>query len=765
MTRPQGLRAVLIIASLVLVGWSAALGESLGEASAIPQSYSTGYVPPEFELPYVAPRAPRTLEPPPARFDWREHGILTRVQDQNLGISCGACYAFAGLGNFESRIQIDGGGSFDFSENNIKECEPNKYKCVGGNYWVVANQLSTRGAVLETCDPYSGYLTGCNETCPSVKTLLGWTVISERWIPSPEELKGHIMNDGPVFAAINAGHGDPWYNEFWNYNGGYTLYFDGIGAVNHAVLIVGWDDSLSHIGGKGAWIAKNSWGTGWGGPCGYGTEDGYMTIAYGSANIGQGASYVSEWEDWDAEEALFYYDEAGVTYYYGYPSETVAWGMCKYIPARDFKVKRVEFWTVDAVVDADIYIYDTFSGGATSDLLASKLDLAFDNMGYHSIALENGPLLHAGDAVYVVLKLRNATSTYPLSYDYKIARTPGTSYVSRDGVAWVEFTGGDLGIRLRVTEQFDSTAPDLSLSIEQDPDSTGRIDVLVGASEGLVDSSLHVAVGDDAVVMQPAGVGGRAYSGRYMIPAAGSVSVTAEAADSAGNVGTAELEAYASLVVGGEGGEIVSADGRLSVRAAGRVVWRDSAFVLVQGLEGVPYGVISAYRVTPSEIELKDFVEISIAYDDTVRAPERLCLARIDGGQAVLLKSYLEADRRRIVAYVDTLGSYGLYRADDVATPPISTQGFRLRQNAPNPFSGGTEIVYEMADAGRLRMDIFTVEGRLVRTLVDADVPRGLHRTEWHGTDSGGKLVANGVYFLRAVSSSGRASRKLVVAN
>jgi C1A family cysteine protease len=754
MTRPQGLRAVIIVASLLLS--PAAFGET---------PRGTGYVPPEFELPYVATRAPRTLEPLPARFDWRDEGVVTRVQDQNLGISCGACYAFAGLGNFESRIQIDGGGSFDFSENNIKECEPNRYKCVGGNYWVVANQLSTRGAVLETCDPYSGYLTGCNDTCPSVKTLLQWTVISERWIPPTEELKSYIMAHGPIFAAINAGHGDAWYSEFLNYTGSYTLYFDGVGSVNHAVLIVGWDDSLSYVGGRGGWIAKNSWGTSWGGPWGYGTEGGYMTIAYGSANIGQGASYVAEWQDWDPEESLLYYDEAGVTYYYGYPSETVAWGMCKYVPARDFRLERVEFWTVDAVTDADIYIYDDFTGGTPSGLLASKLDLAFESMGYHSVALPDAPLLRAVDDVYVVLKLRNAQSYYPLSYDYKSERTPHTSYVSRDGAAWVEFTGGDLGIRLRVTERMDKTEPDLSLSIEQDPDSTGKIDVLVDASEGLVDSTLHVAVGDDTVAMQPVGAGGRAYSGQYRIAEAGPLSVTAEAADSAGNLGSATLEAYASMVRAGEGGEILSSDGRLSIYAAGGAAGRDSVFVVVRGLASAPYGVISAYEVTPSDIGLRDFVEISIAYDDTVSAPERLCIARVDGAEVSRIKSYVESDERRIVAYVDGLGSYGLYRADDVATPPLTTGWLRLWQNSPNPFAGRTEIVYETPDAGRLRMDIFTVEGRLVRTLVNGDVSRGLHRSEWDGTDYRGKLVANGIYYLRADGPSGSARRKLAVAN
>ena len=50
--------------------------------------------------------------------------------------------------------------------------------------------------------------------------------------------------------------------------------------MNHCVTIVGWDDS------KQAWLVKNSWGTGWGSTCGFGTERGYIWIKYGCDNIG-----------------------------------------------------------------------------------------------------------------------------------------------------------------------------------------------------------------------------------------------------------------------------------------------------------------------------------------------------------------------------------------------------------------------------------------------------------------------------------------------
>ena len=77
-----------------------------------------------------------------------------------------------------------------------------------------------------------------------------------------------------------------------------------VGSTNHMVLIVGWDDTATHSGGQGAWIVKNSWGTGWG-------DAGYFKMAYGSAGTGTFVSYMTEWQPYDADGDLLYYDEAG----------------------------------------------------------------------------------------------------------------------------------------------------------------------------------------------------------------------------------------------------------------------------------------------------------------------------------------------------------------------------------------------------------------------------------------------------------------------
>ncbi len=82
-----------------------------------------------------------------------------------------------------------------------------------------------------------------------------------------------------------------------------------------------------------------------------------------------------------------------------------------------------------------------------------------------------------------------------------------------------------------------------------------------------------------------------------------------------------------------------------------------------------------------------------------------------------------------------------------VPEPPLSN--FALHQNAPNPFTPGTTIRFELPESGPVHLEIFDVSGRLVRTLVDSDFDAGRHSVDWRGRDDAGQLVGSGVYLVR----------------
>lgn len=439
-----------------------------------PPPAHTGFIPPSLDLSHLrGDRMPPGLSSQSllSRWDWREQGKVTPVKNQG---QCGSCYTFASIGNLESRLLIDGAGTFNLSENHAKECnweELNNYhnpasvpwgSCDGGNAYMMATLFSQSGAVAESCDPYSQNDMACKTTCPPVVTVLDWCIVGGDTPANPEVLKAYIRAYGPIQTSMYAGDGDAWANEFNAYNGSYTFYHPGTETSNHAVLIVGWDDALTHAGGQGGWIVKNSWGTDWGGTCGYGSERGYFTIAYGSASVGSYGTYVAGWQNYDATGGLLYYDEAGAWADALGCRSTSAWGLVKLIPTHATRATRIEFWTSDVTTDVDVYLYDSFDGTATSGLLFSQENLAFNEAGYHSVAIQPSVSLTSGNDVIAVVHFTNQSYTYPVPTDGRAPHQTARCYVSCSGQAgsWTDVGsafGEDVGIRLRTSDG--TTAP------------------------------------------------------------------------------------------------------------------------------------------------------------------------------------------------------------------------------------------------------------------------------------------------------------------
>lgn len=68
---------------------------------------------------------------------------------------------------------------------------------------------------------------------------------------------------------------------------------------------------------------------------------------------------------------------------------------------------------------------------------------------------------------------------------------------------------------------------------------------------------------------------------------------------------------------------------------------------------------------------------------------------------------------------------------------------------APNPFNPSTTFRYELSVDATVRMQIFDPRGRVVRTLVNEELPAGLHESIWAGVDDAGRNVSSGAYICR----------------
>ena len=82
---------------------------------------------------------------------------------------------------------------------------------------------------------------------------------------------------------------------------------------------------------------------------------------------------------------------------------------------------------------------------------------------------------------------------------------------------------------------------------------------------------------------------------------------------------------------------------------------------------------------------------------------------------------------------------------------------------APNPFSSSTSIPFGLSEAGPVRIEIFDMAGRIVRTLFSGDSTGGSHSVSWNGDDGDGVPLAGGIYLIRIQSGGVSATRPCVL--
>ncbi len=104
-----------------------------------------------------------------------------------------------------------------------------------------------------------------------------------------------------------------------------------------------------------------------------------------------------------------------------------------------------------------------------------------------------------------------------------------------------------------------------------------------------------------------------------------------------------------------------------------------------------------------------------------------------------------------------------LLQVTDGVLPATDTpRGFALLGAVPNPFNPATTLRYILPTAGHVTMQLYDVQGRLIRVLLDETRPSGAGEVRWDGRDRQGRAMASGTYFAR-LRSAGRQDVKSLV--
>ncbi len=216
----------------------------------------------------------------PERFDLRDWGWVTPVKNQG---AMGSCWVFGLSGALESELLKATGVEYDFSENNIQNTmmEYSKIGNIGSEEGGFSDQglsyfLSWIGPFSTEYDTYDelGKLSPILSTDKNIHIQDIMLLREIKNSSDIEEYKKAIMKYGAIAITYYACQDAPYYN-----NKTAAQYQNNSTQQDHAVSIVGWDDTFSKENfivtppGDGAWIIKNSWDTDWG-------DKGYGYISY-----------------------------------------------------------------------------------------------------------------------------------------------------------------------------------------------------------------------------------------------------------------------------------------------------------------------------------------------------------------------------------------------------------------------------------------------------------------------------------------------------
>ena len=102
------------------------------------------------------------------------------------------------------------------------------------------------------------------------------------------------------------------------------------------------------------------------------------------------------------------------------------------------------------------------------------------------------------------------------------------------------------------------------------------------------------------------------------------------------------------------------------------------------------------------------------------------------------------------------VGSTGI---DESEVPSM----YVLKGASPNPFNPVTTLTYGVPRDASVRLAVYSVAGRLVRTLVDGEVGAGYRTVVWDGRDDRGVEVGSGVYFCRMEADGFGDTAKMVL--
>ena len=741
----------------------------------------------------------------PSTWDWRDSGMVSSVKSQG---GCGSCWDFAAFGALEAVILLNEGIEYDLSEQQVLSCRTQGHGCSGGWYSWAWEYINDYGSVLETCMPYQA-----DDTVPCTDDLCVKVASAGEWFDIPndiESIKQAVMIS-PVATTFTV------YDDFKTYIGGCYEHADEE-PINHAVVIVGWDDTM--CSGEGAWLIKNSWGTGWG-------LDGYFWIKYESCRVG----YATQRIAYNPGDKLVYHgmaiDDAsgdgdgrpdpGETVFlevtlFCEPVSSVRTGVSatlqsqdglvdiiqsavvypdfqpgdQYTGITDFQFTVSEFAAPGAIIEFQIDVSadgGSYTGSDTFEVMIGDVPILLvdDDAGSHyddyfSAALSNNGYLfdkwNEDDLGYPSVSLLNGYSAVVwmtgVSGDIESEnRTAISGYLELGGNMLM--SGQDVGWQLNhegYVSEIDFYNAYMHADYIQDDSGFRTLTGIIGdpVGDGL---TFDIGGGD--------GSGNQDWPSEIE-PRTGASVILEYSAGADAAVKYAGIHRMVYLAFGLEAVNTSSMRDTLMARSLEWLVgtWPDleqPSVVLTYPAGGEEFEADDPCTITWTASDNVGVTSIDIirSFDAGVTYPDTVSTGEPNNGSFEWTVPDSASTTSRIMVIARDLAGLAMYDESGDFTTSSATStipditGFMLRQNVPNPFNPVTTIRFDVPFKLNVKISIFNVNGQLVRDLADRVFEAGRREIVWDGRDMTGSMSASGVYFCRMCAGDQIQTMKMVL--
>ena len=350
----------------------------------------------------------------PSSYDLRDEDIITPVKDQG---STGSCWAHAAIASSESSMIRKGlaDASLDLSEAHLVwfgncsystdtndplyldgENEGTAGYKTGGNYRIATATLAAGvGVQLEENEPAVTQ----KASLPESHRYVSYGRLREALTfaaADRDAIKLTLMETGAM--SLSYQDSTDYYNSKT-----YAHYCPEAVDTDHAVTLIGWDDSFSRTNFKtapssdGAWLCKNSWGNDWG-------DGGYFWISYEDQSLAYITSY--EIQAPDRYASVYQYDRAFARYFTNQSTDFYMCGANVFTAEKDENVAAVSFLTAAADTDVTVCVFNNVRTTPNTGRLVSQQTVHCAYAGYHTVDLLEPAQVQKGTKFAVAVVFR-----------------------------------------------------------------------------------------------------------------------------------------------------------------------------------------------------------------------------------------------------------------------------------------------------------------------------------------------------------------------